>query len=100
MLVAPQVRGNRVRVDRPEVRSQLAQLSRLGLQKRAEQGIELRRLVEQQLEQAELHGEVEHASSLPAVGQQHDAQIRLRQEGHLGDKAQRASTVADDGLAV
>src|SRR5215213_5194005 len=100
MLVAPQVWGNGVRVDRPEVRSHLGDLRRPGFEEWAEQGIELRWLVEQQLKQAELHGEGERTASGPTVGQDHDAQVRLGQESDLRGEAEGASTVVDDRLAV
>src|SRR5215204_3530021 len=100
MLVAPQVWGNGVRVDRPEVSSHLGDLRRPGFEEWAEQGIELRWLVEQQLEESELHGEGERTASGPAVGQDHDAQVRLGQESDLRGEAEGAPTVVDDGLAM
>src|SRR5829696_5686021 len=59
VLITTQVWGHGCRIDLSKVCPQLAELCRLGLQERAKHGIELRRLVEQQLKQTELHGEVE-----------------------------------------
>ena len=79
---------------------ELGNLRRLGLEELPQHRVERCRLVEQQLEQPGLDGEVEPGGSLPAVGQNHDAQVRLRQEGNFGDKTQGATGVTEHGLAL